>query len=402
MRLRALALAAIALCLTISLALPAAAHTRSETHSSWRVVGSMIYLAFTVPDGEARRLTTDGSLAAPVPIANYLAPRLGATDDGRPCPRVGKPEPVAATSGVTRVEFVFNCPGAKALKVFDHAFFERVPTHTNFAQIQTADGEFIEQLMTKDQQTLDASGSAANPLQNASFLKYIQLGVLHIFTGLDHQAFLLGLVLLSRRLRDLTFVITGFTLGHSATLALAVTGVLRPHAEFIDALIGLTIALVGAEKIAESSGRPGLVASSAGFLLLTMGAIRLAGVGSMPVLLLVGGGLFAASYLTMAGHLRDAARLRLLVTLVFGLVHGFGFAANLLEMQLPKGRLAELLVGFNLGVELGQLTIVLALVGLGLLLTRLKLALPRPMVVDVGSSFLVGLGLFWFVIRSYA
>jgi hypothetical protein len=64
--------------------------------------------------------------------------------------------------------------------------------------------------------------------------------------------------------------------------------------------------------------------------------------------------------------------------------------------------LAELLVGFNVGVEIGQLTLVLAATLLVLTLSRLKLALPRPIVVDVSAAFLVGLGVFWFVSRSYA
>jgi hypothetical protein len=92
----------------------------------------------------------------------------------------------------------------------------------------------------------------------------------------------------------------------------------------------------------------------------------------------------------------------MVITLVFGLIHGFGFAADLLQMQLPTKRLAELLVGFNLGVEIGQLTLVLAVTLFVMLLAKLKLSLPRPIVVDVASAFLVGLGVFWFVSRSYA
>jgi hypothetical protein len=90
------------------------------------------------------------------------------------------------------------------------------------------------------------------------------------------------------------------------------------------------------------------------------------------------------------------------VTLVFGLIHGFGFAANLLDMQLPTGRLAELLVGFNLGVEIGQLTLVCALVSVVWILSQFKLTLPRPIVVDVASACVAGIGLYWFVSRSYA
>jgi hypothetical protein len=103
----------------------------------------------------------------------------------------------------------------------------------------------------------------------------------------------------------------------------------------------------------------------------------------------------------LSGHLRDAARLRIVVTIVFGLIHGFGFAADLLELRLPSGQLFSILLGFNLGVEIGQLTLVLAALGAVVLLRRAKLALPRPIVVDTVSAGLVGLGVYWLIGRSY-
>jgi hypothetical protein len=228
------------------------------------------------------------------------------------------------------------------------------------------------------------------------------MGMMHIFTGVDHMSFLLGLVLISRRLRDLVFVVTGFTIGHSLTLALAVTGILRPHAEYIDALVALTIALIGAENIVVQTRQPKIVALSVGACLCLMALFQVFGFGGLPSLLLLGAGLFTANYLLISGKIRDAGRLRILVTLVFGLIHGFGFAADLLELQLPTQRLAELLVGFNLGVEVGQLALVVGATLLVLGLKRLRLALPRPIVVDVASASLVALGVFWFVSRSYA
>jgi len=70
-------------------------------------------------------------------------------------------------------------------------------------------------------------------------------------------------------------------------------------------------------------------------------------------------------------------------------------------MKLPARNLAELLFGFNLGVEIGQLSLVLTVVGLAALAVRLRVALPRRMVADVASMLLVAVGLFWFVTRSY-
>ncbi|MDB5456239.1 MAG: HupE/UreJ family protein, partial [Caulobacter sp.] len=108
-----------------------------------------------------------------------------------------------------------------------------------------------------------------------------------------------------------------------------------------------------------------------------------------------------ANYLMVSGKLLDAGRLRLVITLVFGLIHGFGFAASLLSEPLPVERLAELLVGFNVGVEIGQLTLVVGASLLVVLLSKLKLSLPRPIVVDAGASLLVAVGVYWFVSRSF-
>ena len=87
-----------------------------------------------------------------------------------------------------------------------------MPSHTNFAQIQNAaTGEFTEQLITNERQTVDVTGESGSRLKNARFFEFIRMGTMHIFTGVDHMSFLLGLVLISRRLRDLVFVVTGFT-----------------------------------------------------------------------------------------------------------------------------------------------------------------------------------------------
>jgi hypothetical protein len=265
-----------------------------------------------------------------------------------------------------------------------------------------ATGEFIEQLITVEHQWVEVTGGEGSRLKSARFVEFIRMGVMHIFTGVDHMSFLLGLVLISRRLRDLVFVVTGFTIGHSLTLALAVTGVLRPHAEYIDALVALTIALIGAENIVVQTQKPTLVALAVGGSLALMALLEALGFGGLPSLLLLGAGLFTANYLMISGRLRDAGRVRILITLVFGLIHGFGFAADLLELQLPPERLAELLVGFNVGVEIGQLILVVgATLAVGIL-AKYKLTLPRRWVVDVASSCLVALGVFWFVSRSYA
>ena len=386
----------------LSLAGSANAHTRSESHSAWTIDGPNIHLAFSVADLEVARITRDGSRPSDAMLLAYLSAKLGVSSGDMPCKLVAPPRMITAAAGYRRAEFQYACPSIDKLRLVDKAFFELVPTHINLAQIQRSSGDFVEQIVTEDTQGIALKGNNGEELSSASFLRFIQMGVMHIFTGIDHMSFLLGLVLISRRLRDLVFVVTGFTIGHSLTLALAVTGVIRPHAEFIDALVALTIALIGIENIALASRRPGTVALTAGLALGAMALLRLFGIGLLPPLLLIGAAVFSANYLMVSGHLRDAARIRLVVTLVFGLIHGFGFAADLLESRLPKQKLVEILVGFNLGVEFGQLAIVGLLTGFVALLARLRWTLPRPIVTDVVASGLVLIGTYWFVGRSFA
>jgi hypothetical protein len=381
----------------------ASAHTRSQSHSVWEVNGRDVSLIMTIPTIEADRLSADGTSPSDEEVKRYLTARVYALAAGKRCELVPPVETLASAPGFRKYDFTFKCAAPDDLQIHSGAFFDRVVSHTNFAQIQNAaTGEFTEQLINNEHQTVDVTGGAGSRLKSARFFEFIKMGTMHIFTGVDHMSFLLGLVLISRRLRDLVFVVTGFTIGHSLTLALAVTGVLRPHAEYIDALVALTIALIGAENIVVQTGRSRIIALAVGGSLLLMAVLKSLGFGDLPSLLLLGAGLFTANYLMISGNLRDAGRLRMLITLVFGLIHGFGFAADLLELQLPPERLAELLVGFNLGVELGQLTLVVGATLLVVALRKLNLALPRPIVVDVASAFLVGLGAFWFVSRSFA
>jgi hypothetical protein len=400
---RALKALLLAVALMLGLAAPAAfAHTRSETHSDWQIEGTHVETTVAIPEIEVRRLGPPGATVTNEQVARYMQGKATVTADGKPCANPGGAKALAATGQFRRVQYEFDCPSEKNMKLGFTGFFELVPSHTGFAQISQTGHDFVEQLFLKDTQEIAVGGpSSEQALRNAGFLKYVQMGIMHIFTGVDHMSFLVGLILLSKRTKDLLFVVTGFTIGHSCTLALAVTGVLRPHGEYIDALVAFTIAMVGAENIAVATGKPGIVAAGMGGMLLLMTLGKMLGFGGMPALLTLGAGIFAANYLMISGHLSNAARIRLVVTLVFGLIHGFGFAAGLLEMKLPTDKLAQLLFGFNIGVEVGQVCVVLTVLGVTAILIKLKLALPRRLVVDLASAALVGIGLYWFLGRAY-
>jgi hypothetical protein len=392
----------LTLFVALGLAAPALAHTRSESHSDWQIDGTHVETTVAIPELEIKRLGPSGATITNSQVAKYMQGKVTVAADGKPCDNPGGAKALAATGQFRRVQYEFNCATDKKMVLGFTAFFELVPSHTDFAQISQAGKGFVEQLFQNDTRTIEAGAeSSEDTLRNAGFFKYISMGIMHIFTGVDHMSFLVGLVLLSKRTKDLLFVVTGFTIGHSCTLALAVTGVLRPHAEYIDALVAFTIAMVGAENIAVQTGKPAIVAAGMGGMLILMALGKWLGFGGMPALLTLGAGIFASNYLMISGHLANAARIRLVVTLVFGLIHGFGFAAGLLEMKLPTDKLAELLFGFNIGVEIGQVSVVMVVLGLTALLIKLKLALPRRLVVDLASAALVGIGLYWFLGRAY-
>ena len=107
-----------------------------------------------------------------------------------------------------------------------------------------------------------------------SLADFLLLGIGHILTGYDHLVFLLGLLLLGGTLRDVVRIVTGFTVAHSLTLALAVFGVLRPERAPIEALIGLSIALVAAENLWLAGGRRPAVRWALAAALLALAARR--------------------------------------------------------------------------------------------------------------------------------
>jgi hypothetical protein len=360
----------------------------------------LVRTTITFPDKEAENIAR-GRRPSDAEIVSYLTPRIGVSSGGQACRATAPGRMLEAATGYRRSEYVFDCPTDKNLVLQFEGFFDLVPSHFDFAQIQLADGDVVEQLFTQSDTRFDLSESQGGKFKSAGFIDFVKMGIMHIFTGVDHMSFLLGLVLISSRLRDLVFVVSGFTLGHSITLALAVTGIIRPHAQYIDALVALTIALVGVENIVVSLEKPTKLALATGGFLLILAILSIGGIGVLPPTLLLGAAIFSGAYLLVSGQLHDSGRLRMVVTTIFGLIHGFGFAADLLEAKLPPEKLAQILFGFNIGVEVGQLTVVLAISGLVMLARRVRLASPRPITVDVLGSALIAEGVAWFLSRSF-
>ncbi len=172
---------------------------------------------------------------------------------------------------------------------------------------------------------------------------YVGAGFDHIIPkGLDHILFVLGLFLFSTRMRPLLWQITMFTVAHSITLAMAMTGVIELPARVVEPLIALSIAYVGIENVWHRRLHPS----------------------------------------------------RLILVFAFGLLHGLGFASMLADFGMPENAFATALISFNVGVELGQLAVVaMAFLTVGLWFGN------RPdyrrLVVIPGSLLISAVGLYW-------
>jgi len=116
---------------------------------------------------------------------------------------------------------------------------------------------------------------------------------------------------------------------------------------------------------------------------------------------LIGLAVFSGCHFALLERSERPARVRGALAFAFGLVHGFGFAGLLGEMELPTARLAPALFGFNVGVELGQLAVVSLAWPLLRLLERTAEGRWYRLVVDLGSAAACGIGLFWFVSRTF-
>jgi Na+-transporting NADH:ubiquinone oxidoreductase subunit NqrD len=231
------------------------------------------------------------------------------------------------------------------------------------------------------------------------FSSHFWLGIEHIITGYDHLAFVFCLLLIGGTRRQSLWLITGFTLGHSVTLALAALGLVRADPQVVEALIGFSIALVAAERIlARYQLMPltGLAVAAGFFFLSFVFSITQGGFGLSVWAGLI---LFCLAYGLAIRSEADTIKFAPIMTLAFGLIHGFGFAGLLSDIGLPPDNLISALFGFNIGIEIGQLLVFVPLVVFGPYLLE---ELPTPPVkwADIAALVLTVFGVYLFVSRA--
>ena len=382
------------------------AHVRSRSHSSWSIHDSAVQMTYSVPLLEVTRLgNADGTHAGLSRLlVDHMESRVAVATGGEPCRSEGPPRELSARKDFARARWSWQCSTSAAIDLTIGTFFDVAPGHLHYASVHVGDDDSGEVLFTAaaHHHRVTLPGTQTGMATRVGILDYLALGTTHILAGVDHLAFLLALLLMCGRLREVVLMVTGFTAGHSLTLSLAALGVVEPDVPVIEAMIGFTIALVAIDNVGSTTGRSRSIAAVVGVGMIALIALRVATPLGLPLPALVGMTLFAVCYLPLSATPRTTARLRPLLTVVFGLIHGFGFAAVLLDAGLAEGRMLAALFGFNLGVELGQVALVALIWATArIVLARLR-ATDRQLGFEVANGALCGLGLFWFIGRALA
>ena len=182
--------------------------------------------------------------------------------------------------------------------------------------------------------------------------RYTQLGIEHILFGFDHLLFVAALVMLVANFRMLLWTITSFTVAHSITLALVTLDVISIPVPPVEAFIALSIMFVAVEIVHQRQGKPSL-----------------------------------------------ASRKPWLVAFIFGLLHGLGFASALAEVGLPQNNIPLALLFFNVGVEVGQLLFVAALLALAAAIRRFANPTQLQRAAIAGTYAIGGLASYWLLDR---
>ncbi|HMN75565.1 MAG TPA: HupE/UreJ family protein [Burkholderiaceae bacterium] len=262
--------------------------------------------------------------------------------------------PVVAELPGSRVErqVIDAGPGGLAGKRIEFPGLQATITDV-LVRVELLDGTRTVTLVHPSQPWVDIAAPAGRVAIAGAFVRQ---GIEHILGGYDHLLFVLALMLIVRSTRVLIQTITAFTIAHSITLALATLGVVHVPGPPVEATIALSILLLAVEIAHVRRGRPSLT-----------------------------------------------ARWPWLVAFSFGLLHGFGFAGALTAIGLPQGEVPLALFAFNVGVEIGQLMFIAAVLTLLALARRARL--PKPIVqhaLPVANYAIGTLAAFWFIERVSA
>jgi hydrogenase/urease accessory protein HupE len=276
-----------------------------------------------------------------------LAPRLKLTADGKVLQGEWTGLEILRERQSLRLHIRYAVPSPPGTVAVDTVMFPYDPMHQTFVNMYEGETLTSQMILDAKHPHLDYFAGSRQGVW-AVVKKFVPAGIHHILIGPDHLLFLVGLLLLGGSLRQLMIVVTSFTVAHSITLSLAALNIVTPPARLIEPAIALSIVYVGADNILAKGGRD----------------------------------------------------VRGWIAFTFGFIHGFGFANVLREMDLPTRALGWSLFSFNIGVEIGQLLVVVV-VATAFTMLRARSEWSRLHLAFAGSIVVMAAGAFWFVQRVF-
>ena len=284
-------------------------------------------------------------------IIELLLPRLVVTADGRVlAPLASSQVDVLPDRQSLRLHISYPLAGPPGTIAVTAVLFPYDPFHQTFLNLyeNVADQDVLTQAILD--RGRDRFEYFAGTRQGAMAIvqRFVPAGITHILIGPDHLIFLLGLLLIGGTLRQFAVIVSAFTLAHCLALSLAALNIVSPPTRIVEPAIALSIVYLGADN------------------------------------LLIRGG-------------RDV---RIWIASAFGLIHGFGYAGVLRALSLPARALGWSLVSFNVGVEIGQLLVVVV-VASALAALRSRSEMLGRRLFFAGSVVVMAAGTFWFVQRVF-
>ena len=390
---------------------PLNAHYFSESFSKWNVVDNKVEANFSLLTLESTRIFQvenyqkimfEENLSETDVFKIYLSQHLKVTSEGKNCSLVDEIKELNSQEGSLNLSLNFECPSNKEIKIINNALFNLVQSHIHIARIYIDNNLYTEKALFFNDQSIDLNEEKENNSFSNSFYKFFSLGLDHILSGYDHLLFILGLLLLVTNLKRLLLVITGFTIGHSLTLSLSVINIIQVKSSLVEALIGYTIMFVGLEYLYKENNDHRVsmifIKTLSLFLLIFGNLIN----PNFPYFLILGILLFSLGYFYLLKNLNSENNLLSIITIIFGLIHGFGFGGFLLGSKISSENIFSGLLGFNLGVEVGQIIFVLLILLIYKLLMTLKITKIIEVMKNLSFFAVVFFGFFFFIQRLIA
>lgn len=387
------------------------AHYFSESYSKWVISEDYIEGTFNILELESTRvlqlpefqkyLYQDGLTESEV-FLKYLDPRIKVNENNEPCKKESVALKKSSKQGTLNIVFNFKCNTTNSLKIINNGIFDIVQSHVHIARIYRGESILLEQALFYNNQVIDLSNER-NKTQKSSFFSslfnFLVSGTQHILNGFDHLLFIAGLVLLISGIKKLALIITGFTIGHSITLGLSVLGIFTPNFIIIESLIGYSILFIGIEYFLLKTKLYREITFFLISLFFSIVLIDLIYNELNHIFILLGLSLLTLGYFGLHKKISNNNLGLFVITTFFGLIHGFGFGSFLIKSEFSLDSLIPALLGFNIGVEIGQLIFVLIILLTFYLNKYLRINTINAYIKNIIFFFLTSFGLFWFIQR---